>query len=111
VFALDVKGRRGSPWITRDDLFSLMAWQKLLKGAAEPALLFAFYTPGPEVPSRLREVPAFSHVESTGIYRFCLLRLEDAQRLARPRSERWGTYGFEWKAFCRAALPADALLS
>jgi hypothetical protein len=111
VFAIDVKGRRGSPWITRDDLFSLMAWDRLLDGAAQPALLFAFYAPGARLPARMNDVPAMDHVAETGTYRFCLLRIEDAQRLARPRSTRWGTYGFEWKAFCRAALPVDALLA
>lgn len=111
VFALDVKGRRGSPWITRDDLFSLMAWGKLLGGAAQPALLFAFYAPHARLPARLQTLPALSHVEVSGTYHFCLLRIEDAQRLARPRSTRWGTYGFEWAAFCRAALPASVLVA
>ena len=110
VYALDLKGRRGTPWITRDDLFSLMAWRGLFKGAAEPALLFAFYAPGPKTPSRLRDLPGPEHREGSGMYRFCVLALEDAQRLARPRSARWNTYGFEWKAFCKAARPADTLL-
>lgn len=110
VFALDLKGRRSSPWITQDDLFSLMSWRSVLRGAAEPALLFAFYAPGPELPARLRALPALEHREPSGIYRFALLHIEDAQRLARERSAAWHTYGFEWGAFCRAVVPADKLL-
>ena len=75
------------------------------------AELFAFYAPHARLPARLQTLPALSHVEVSGTYHFCLLRIEDAQRLARPRSTRWGTYGFKWAAFCRAALPASVLVA
>lgn len=110
VLALDVKGRRGTPWITGDDLFSLMAWRGLLGGAIEPALLFAFYAPGPDLPPRFAQLHATLHREAAGLYAFTILGLSDAQRLARPRSARWNTYGFQWRAFTRAARDAAELV-
>jgi hypothetical protein len=110
VWALDLKGRRGRPWITRTDLFSMMGWRTLLRGSARPAFLFAFFTRRFETPGRLLELDATLHVTPAGEYRFCLLGLEDAQRLARPRSERWGTFGFEWSAFVRLTTPLDMIL-
>lgn len=107
VLALDLKGRRGTPWITRDDLFSAMAWQGLLGGSVHPAFLFAFFSPTGRFTPRVEALQAAWHTQDCGAYRFCLLALEDAQRLARPRSASWGTYGFEWAAFARAVTPAD----
>jgi len=110
VLALDLKGRRGSPWITQDDLFSLMSWQKLLRGKIEAAFLFAFYSADHQFTARIADLPAVLHVEPCGSYRFAALRLEDAQRLARARSSKWRTYGFQWAGFARAVIPADQLL-
>lgn len=110
VWALDLKGRRDRPWITRTDLFSMMGWRTLLKGTADPAFLFAFFTRAFESPGRLLNLDSTLHETPGGKYRFCLLRIEEAQRLARPRSERWGTFGFEWNAFKRAARPLDTIL-
>lgn len=110
VLALDLKGRRHSPWITRDDLYSMMAWRGLLRERVEPAFLFAFYAVGGNPASRLAELPALCYAVPGGVYRFALLWLEDAQRLARPRSAQWGTYGFQWAAFCRAVRPLDQLV-
>ena len=110
VWALDLKGRRDRPWITRTDLFSMMGWRTLLQGKANPAFLFAFFTRTFESPGRLLQLDATLHETPGGEYRFCLLGLEDTQRLARPRSERWGTFGFEWNAFRRAATPLDTIL-
>lgn len=110
VWALDLKGRRGRPWITRTDLFSMMGWRTLLQGKAEPAFLFAFFTRSFESPGRLLQLHATVHETPAGEYRFCVLGIDDAQRLARPRSERWGTFGFEWNAFTRAVTPLDTIL-
>lgn len=110
VYALDLKGRRGTPWITQDDLFSLMAWRRVGAGALTPALVFAFYCTGPDLPSRLRQLPALRLDLATGTYLFSCLGLADTQRLARPRSRRWHTYGFEWAAFCKAVQPIDQIL-
>lgn len=110
VLALDLKGRRGSPWITRDDLFSAMAWRNLLTGSVQPAFLFAFFSATARFTPRVDALAATTHTQECGAYRFCLLGLDDAQRLARPRSASWGTYGFEWAAFARAVTPADAAL-
>ena len=110
VWALELKGRRERPWVTRTDLFSLMGWQRLFQGKAEPAFVFAFLTRHFENPGRLEHLNATLHETPAGLYRFCLLRVIDAQRLARPRSERWGTFGFEWRAFQRAAEPLETIL-
>ena len=110
VWALDLKGRRGSPWITRTDLFSMMGWAKLLQGKAAPAFLFAFFTRPFDNPGRLLQLDATPHETPAGVYYFCALPIEPAQRLARRRSEKWGTYGFEWNAFTRAVIPLDAIL-
>ncbi|MBE7490961.1 MAG: HYExAFE family protein [Planctomycetes bacterium] len=111
VLALDLKGRRGTPWITGDDLFSAMAWRNLLAGRVQPAFLFAFFSPAGRFSARVEALPATTHGQDCGTYRFCLLWLDDAQRLARRRSASWGTYGFEWAAFARAVTPAaEALL-
>lgn len=110
VWALDLKGRRDRPWITRTDLFSMMGWRTLLQGKAEPAFLFAFFTRQFESPGRLIQLESTLHETPGGDYRFCVLGIDDAQRLARPRSERWGTFGFEWNAFVRAATPLDLLI-
>lgn len=110
VLALDLKGRRGSPWITQDDLFSLMAWRGLLGGRVEPALLFAFYSVDGSFSPRMADLPANVHHEPCGAYRFVILRLDDAQRLARPRSVKWRTYGFQWRAFADSAIAADQLI-
>jgi hypothetical protein len=111
VYALELKGRRERPWVSRTDLFSLMGWKRLLKGCAVPALLFAFYTPPFETAGRVSELDCTLHETPAGAYRFCLLGLEDAQRLAKPRSERWGTFGFEWQAFARAVTPLEAIVA
>lgn len=110
VWAFDLKGRRDRPWITGTDLFSMMAWRRLLKGKAAPAFLFAFFARAFESPGRVLQLDVTAHETPAGVYRFCVLPIEDAQRLARRRSERWRTYGFEWNAFARAALPLDAVL-
>jgi hypothetical protein len=106
VWALDLKGRRGTPWLTRTDIFSMLGWQQLLRGKARPAFVFAFCGQC----ARLNELDATEYVTPSEQYRFTLLSLEDAQRLARPRSKRWGTLGFEWKAFCRHAKPLENFL-
>ena len=110
VWALDLKGRRDRPWITRTDLFSMMGWRRLLQGKANPAFVFAFFTPRFECAGRVHELDATPHDTPGGEYRFCVLEIEDAQRLARPRSQRWGTFGFDWNAFKRAATPLDTIL-
>lgn len=111
VYALELKGRRERPWISRADLFSMMGWRALLQDKAVPAFLFAFYTPPFALPGRLLDLPATPHETPAGSYRFCLLGLDDAQRLARPRSESWGTFGFEWSAFARAATPLESIVA
>jgi hypothetical protein len=110
VWGLDLKGRRDRPWIMRADLFSLMGWRKLLPDSVEPALLFAFFEASHAPNTRLSEVPAMIHTTPAGVYHFALLDLDSTQRLARPRSSSWGTFGFEWTAFCRAARPLDSIL-
>ena len=110
VWALDLKGRRDRPWITRTDMFSMMGWATLLKGAARPAFLFAFFRRAHEQAGRLATLNATSHETPGGVYSFCALTIEAAQRIARPRSERWGTFGFEWNAFARAVVPLDSIL-
>ncbi|MHC4839488.1 MAG: HYExAFE family protein [Planctomycetota bacterium] len=105
VLALDLKGRQGRPWITRTDLFSMMGWQTLFKGAAECGFAFSFYTPKGESVGRLHELDASLLLAPIGEYRLCVLSIEDAQRLARLRSPKWGTFDFEWKAFVGEARP------
>lgn len=107
VWALDLKGRRGTPWLTRTDIFSMLGWQQLLRGKARPAFVFAFCGEAP----RLRELEATEYATPSASYRFALLTLEDAQRLARPRSRKWGTLGFEWRAFRRHIRPLEKLLA
>ena len=106
VWALDVKGRRGTPWITRTDLFSMLGWKLLLRGKARLGFVFAFAGQTP----RLRDLECTGFQAPAQSYHFALLTLEDAQRLARPRSQSWGTFGFEWKAFCRHAKALGALM-
>jgi hypothetical protein len=110
VWALDLKGRRDRPWITRADMFSMMGWATLLKSAARPAFVFAFFHARHESPGRALALDASVHETPGGSYRFCVLTIEGAQRIARPRSERWGTFGFEWSAFARAVLPLESIL-
>jgi hypothetical protein len=110
VWALDLKGRRDRPWITRTDMFSMMGWASLLKGAARPAFLFSFFRRAHEAAGRLATLNATVHETTGGVYRFCALTIEDAQRIARPRSEKWGTFGFEWTAFARSVKPLGTIL-
>jgi hypothetical protein len=110
VWALDLKGRRDRPWITRTDMFSMMSWATLLKHSARPAFVFSFFRRAHEAAGRVAALNATIHETPGGVYRFCVLTIEDAQRIARPRSERWGTFGFEWNAFARSVLPLDAIL-
>ncbi|MBZ0137455.1 MAG: HYExAFE family protein [Planctomycetes bacterium] len=110
VWALDLKGRRDRPWITRTDLFSMIGWRSLLNNKAVPGFLFAFFTRAFESPGRLLQLDSTLHETPGGEYRFCILSIDGAQRLARPRSERWGTFGFEWSAFVRAVQPLDSIL-
>jgi hypothetical protein len=111
VYALDLKGRRDRPWISRTDLFSMMGWRTLLRGRAVPAFLFAFFTPGFESPGRLIDLPATLHDTPAGSYRFCLLGIDDAQRLAKARSQSWGTFDFAWGPFVRAVQPLDSIVT
>jgi hypothetical protein len=110
VWALDLKGRRDRPWITRTDLFSMMGWKSLLGAAAEPAFLFAFFQPPHAAAGRAALLDGTPHETPAGLYRFCVLPIAAAQRIARPRSEKWGTFGFDWPAFARAVLPLDSIL-
>jgi hypothetical protein len=110
VWALDLKGRRDRPWITRTDLFSMMGWKTLLGNAAEPGFVFAFFRPDGGASTRLLQLDATPHETPAGVYRFCVLPIAAAQRIARPRSEKWGTFGFEWNAFARAVVPLDTVL-
>jgi hypothetical protein len=84
----------------------MLGWQQLLRGRAQPAFVFAFCGSN----ARLNDLDATEYVTPSERYRFTLLSLEDAQRLARPRSKRWGTLGFEWKAFTRHARPVHRFL-
>jgi hypothetical protein len=110
VWALDLKGRRDRPWITRTDLFSMMGWATLLGASARPGFLFSFFRRIDQPAGRAASLPATVHETPGGVYCFCVLPIEQAQRIARPRSEKWGTFGFEWQAFAGAVLPLDALL-
>jgi hypothetical protein len=110
VWALDLKGRRDRPWITRTDMFSMMGWATLLNGAAKPAFLFSFFRRAHEAAGRVAALDATTHETPGGVYRFCALTIEDAQRIARPRSEKWGTFGFEWNAFARCVVPLESIL-
>jgi hypothetical protein len=110
VWALDLKGRRDRPWITRTDMFSMMGWASLLGRAACPAFLFVFFRRAHETAGRVAALDATLHETAGGVYRFCVLTIADAQRIARPRSERWGTFGFEWNAFARAVRPLEVIL-
>ena len=110
VWALDLKGRRDRPWITRTDLFSMMGWKTLLGNAAEPGFVFAFFRPDGGASKRLLDLDATLHETPAGAYRFCVLPIADAQRIARPRSEKWGTFGFDWNAFARAVVPLESVL-
>jgi hypothetical protein len=110
VYALDLKGRRERPWISRTDLFSMMGWRTLLQGKAVPAFLFAFFSAPFESPGRIAELPHTLHETPAGQYRFSLLGLDDAQRIAKPRSARWGTLDFAWNAFARAVQPLDTIV-
>jgi hypothetical protein len=111
VLALDLKGRRESPWVTRTDLFSMLGWRSLLAGKAEPGFAFAFFTqPGEEPPRAWADVATTAHATPAGVYRFTVLALEDAQRIARPRSARWGTLGFDWSDFTRVARSLESLV-
>ncbi|MEE9312277.1 MAG: HYExAFE family protein [Planctomycetota bacterium] len=105
VLALDLKGRQDRPWITRTDLFSMMSWQSLFGNKANCGFLFSFYTPKGEDPKRLRELDASLLHSPIGEYRLCILSIEDAQRIARPRSKKWGTFDFDRAAFNRSAKP------
>lgn len=110
VWVVELKGRKGSPWITRGDLFSLMGWQTTFGPTARVALIFAFRTSPGETPRRLRDLAATCIDTPAGRYHFCLLDLHEVQLLARPRSERWGTCGFGARGFSRAARSLDELL-
>ncbi len=111
ILALDLKGRRDRPWVSRTDLFSMMGWRTLLQGKAEPAFLFAFFSRLFELPGRVADLPCTRHETPAGVYRFCLLDLESAQRLAKPRSARWGTLDFAWQPFARAVRPLDQVVT
>ena len=110
VWALDLKGRRDRPWVTRTDLFSMMGWKTLLGDAVETGFVFAFFCPDAEVSTRMLQLDAHVHETPVGVYRFCVLPVGEAQRIARQRSKKWGTFGFEWGAFARAVVPLDAVL-
>lgn len=110
VWALDLKGRRDRPWITRTDLFSMIGWKSLLGPVAESGFAFGFYRPDDRCSVRLMQLDASVHETPAGVYRFCVLPIAAAQRIARPRSSRWGTFGFDWNAFARAVVPLDAIL-
>ena len=111
VWALDLKGRRGTPWITRTDLFSMLGWQTQFNAKARTGFVFGFFAPAgatftrgvAALPSSLVSTPA-------GDYRFCLIDIETAQRLVQPRSRRWGTFGFDWKSFAAAAKPLEGII-
>lgn len=111
VLALELKGRRDRPWVSRTDLFSMMGWQTLLRGKAEPAFLFSFFTPLHALPGRVANLPCTRHETPAGVYRYSLLDLADAQRLAKPRSAGWATLDFEWGAFARAVQPLHEVLA
>ena len=110
VWALDLKGRRDRPWITRTDLFSMMGWKTLLGEAVQPGFAFAFFHSHEDAPARLTQLDATRIETAAGVYHFCVLPVAEAQRIARPRSAKWGTFGFDWNPFARSVRPLDAIL-
>lgn len=110
VWALDLKGRRGTPWITRTDLFSMLGWQSLFADRADTGFIFGFFTPLNMRPRGCGKLAATLVHTPAGDYRFCLLDIAAAQRLARPRSRRWATFGFEWDAFAAAVRPLEGTI-
>jgi hypothetical protein len=97
VWALDLKGRRDRPWITRTDMFSMMSWATLLKHSARPAFVFSFFRRAHEAAGRVAALNATIHETPGGVYRFCVLTIE--------RSGSNGTHSREvscrWMRFCR----------
>src|SRR5438552_3303829 len=49
VWAVDLKGRRGTPWVTRTDLFSMLSWLRHFAAArandTQTGFVFSFFTP------------------------------------------------------------------
>jgi len=82
-------------WVTRDDVWSLRAWQKALGAGHEAAFAFAYRAINVDVDFDGHDVLCLDGDR----YFFLCIHIEDYQRHMRQRSGRWQT----------VALPADRL--
>jgi len=112
---VDIKGRKAragkkdwlyDPWISREDIESLTAWQEVFGGSFAACFVFAFW---------LSEFSAVSMFEPFRFrdqyYRFYAVYLDDYRQYVTDRSAKWGTVTIPRKVFGELAWNLDQFLS
>ncbi len=115
---VDVKGRKfpyldpeggkryWENWVVNEDLDGMQEWQGVFGEDYEAYFLFTYLLDGP--PDRWPD--GQPHAFNSRLYAFWAVRLEDYERHARRRSDRWGTFTVPAGIFREIAQPLETLL-
>jgi hypothetical protein len=82
-------------WVTRDDIESLLEWQRIFGKDFIAVLVFAYWLQGPPEGSPFEDVHFFRQRS----YAFAAIRLDEYARSVRPRSAKWRTVAMPAGAF------------
>ncbi len=113
---VDVKGRHfpsgeqkqyWKNWSTRDDLYSLAAWERLFGESFGGLFVFAYNVIGDRAPLPAEQLFSFRG----GLYGFIGIRLKEYAEHARAISPSWDTVAVPALKFRELAAPIDRFLS
>ena len=93
-------------WVTREDVESLIEWEKVFGRDFQAVLVFAYWLQGPPQRSPFDDV----HVYREKHYAFVAVGLSDYVTVARPRSARWQTLSVPAKEFSQLARDVTSFL-
>jgi hypothetical protein len=99
-------GRRWENWVTREDLRSLMAWERAFGAGFSAVLVFAYWLQGPPERSPFDDV----HFHRGWFYAFTGIAVAAYADASRPRSGRWGTCSMPGADFAGTVRDVSAFL-
>jgi len=118
---VDVKGRKfpdtGKPpskrssrtwenWVTREDVESLLEWERIFGEGFVAVLVFAYWLQGPPRAAPFEDVHFFRQQQ----YAFVGVRVADYVAAVRPRSPKWQTLSMPRRAFAEVSRDVSEFL-
>jgi hypothetical protein len=116
---VDIKGRKfpvgatGSKssrawenWVTREDVDSLLEWERIFGKDFTAVLVFAYWLQGPAQHAPFEDVHFFKDKS----YAFAAISVVQYAELVRPRSEKWQTVAIPSAQFVKLARDVGSLL-